>query len=246
MIGAVDRDATLPWLGHQGWFALLVDVFAVLVLAGVIAALAIRKLQRPGALRGQPPGRGRPDPGDDRRDRLDAAAVAREPDRARPERVAGGLVARGRRPLRPLRRRLVRPRCSSACFVWAHVLLILSFLVYLPHSKHLHIATAAVNVFFGRTRARRAARAAALRRSRGGDALRRRHGRGPHLEADARHVLLHRVRALPGRVPRLDHRQGALAEAAHHGPARPGVRGGPGAAPGRRRLRGRSRSCRAR
>ena len=34
MIGAVDRDATLPWLGHQGWFALLVDVFAVLVLAG--------------------------------------------------------------------------------------------------------------------------------------------------------------------------------------------------------------------
>ena len=38
--------------------------------------------------------------------------------------------------------------------VWAHVLLILSFLVYLPHSKHLHIATAAVNVFFGRTRAR--------------------------------------------------------------------------------------------
>ena len=40
MIGAVDRDATLPWLGHQGWFALLVDVFAVLVLAGVIAAVA--------------------------------------------------------------------------------------------------------------------------------------------------------------------------------------------------------------
>jgi Fe-S oxidoreductase len=39
-------------------------------------------------------------------------------------------------------------------FVWAHVVLILSFLVYLPYSKHLHIATAAVNVFFGRTRAR--------------------------------------------------------------------------------------------
>ena len=39
-------------------------------------------------------------------------------------------------------------------FVWAHVLFILGFLAYLPHSKHLHIATAAVNVFFGRTRAR--------------------------------------------------------------------------------------------
>jgi Fe-S oxidoreductase len=39
-------------------------------------------------------------------------------------------------------------------FVWAHVLIILGFLTYLPRSKHLHIFTAAVNVFFGRTRAR--------------------------------------------------------------------------------------------
>ena len=38
--------------------------------------------------------------------------------------------------------------------VWAHVLIILGFLAYLPHSKHLHIATAAFNVYFGRTRAR--------------------------------------------------------------------------------------------
>jgi Fe-S oxidoreductase len=39
-------------------------------------------------------------------------------------------------------------------FAWAHVLLILGFLAYLPHSKHLHIATAALNVYFGRTRSR--------------------------------------------------------------------------------------------
>src|SRR5260370_7099294 len=38
--------------------------------------------------------------------------------------------------------------------VWAHVLIILSFLVYLPYSKHLHILVAAINVYFGRTRAR--------------------------------------------------------------------------------------------
>ena len=38
--------------------------------------------------------------------------------------------------------------------VWAHVLIIFSFLVYLPYSKHLHIATAGINVYFGRTRAR--------------------------------------------------------------------------------------------
>ena len=47
LIGAVSKDATLPWLGHQGWFALLVDVFAVVVLVGVIAAFGIRKIQRP-------------------------------------------------------------------------------------------------------------------------------------------------------------------------------------------------------
>ena len=39
-------------------------------------------------------------------------------------------------------------------FVWAHILIVLSFLAYLPHSKHLHIATAGVNVWFGRTRSR--------------------------------------------------------------------------------------------
>ena len=39
-------------------------------------------------------------------------------------------------------------------FVWAHVLLVVGFLAYLPRSKHLHIATAAVNVWFGRTRRR--------------------------------------------------------------------------------------------
>ena len=47
MIGAVDKHATFPWLGHQGWYALLVDVFAVLVLVGVVSALWIRKVQRP-------------------------------------------------------------------------------------------------------------------------------------------------------------------------------------------------------
>jgi heterodisulfide reductase subunit C len=43
---------------------------------------------------------------------------------------------------------------DSQVLAWAHVLPILGFLAYLPHSKHLHIATAAINVYFGRTRAR--------------------------------------------------------------------------------------------
>ena len=111
------------------------------------------------------------------------------------------------------------------------------FLAYLPHSKHLHIATAAINVFFGRTRAR--GRLEPLRFDGPDEEMRFGAGtvRGPHLEADDRHVLLHRVRALPGRLPGLDHRQGAVAEAADHGPARPGLRGGPAAAARRRGLR---------
>ena len=47
LIAAVAKGETLPWLGHQGWFALLVDLFVVLVLAGVTAAFWIRKVQRP-------------------------------------------------------------------------------------------------------------------------------------------------------------------------------------------------------
>ncbi len=47
MIGAVDPHSTLPWLGAQGWYALLVDVFALLVLIGVVTAFVIRKVVRP-------------------------------------------------------------------------------------------------------------------------------------------------------------------------------------------------------
>jgi Fe-S oxidoreductase len=42
-------------------------------------------------------------------------------------------------------------RILERVFVWVHVLTILSFLAYLPRSKHLHIFVAAINVWFGRT-----------------------------------------------------------------------------------------------
>src|SRR5689334_24771119 len=45
MIAIADRGETIPWLGSQGWFGLLVDLFCVLVLAGVLTAFAIRKIQ---------------------------------------------------------------------------------------------------------------------------------------------------------------------------------------------------------
>jgi len=36
-------------------------------------------------------------------------------------------------------------------FWWAHVLLVLTFLNYLPYSKHLHVVTSLINVFFSNT-----------------------------------------------------------------------------------------------
>src|SRR4029079_16181973 len=52
LLGAVDADWTFPWLGHQGWYFLLVDLFCVLVLVGVVSAFGIRKVQRPARFEG--------------------------------------------------------------------------------------------------------------------------------------------------------------------------------------------------
>jgi len=152
MIGAVGPHATLPWLGAQGWYALLVDVFAVGVLAGVIAAYAIRLVQRPRRFAGSHLGEAN----------LILAWI-------------GGIVislllwhssqiALGLNDY-PREWAPVSNLISAALHgdwvavlervaVWAHVLLILGFLVYLPYSKHLHILVAAINVFFTRTRRR--------------------------------------------------------------------------------------------
>ena len=152
MIGAVDRHATLPWLGAQGWYALLVDVFALLVLMGVITAFVIRKVQRPVRFKGSHIGEAD----------LILAMIAGivitllvwhasqislglndYPASWAP--ISGSIAKLLHGALVPYLERAV---------VWAHVLIILSFLVYLPYSKHLHIVVAAFNVYFGRTRAR--------------------------------------------------------------------------------------------
>jgi len=154
----VDREdplawSPLGWLERQGWYAFLVDAFAVLVLVGVATAFWIRKVQRPRRFEGSHLG--------------EADLILAW--------IAGivttlllwhaTLIALGLNPW-PAAWSPVSDALSSLVaddtttealervFVWAHVLLILGFLAYLPHSKHLHIATAAINVFFGRTRAR--------------------------------------------------------------------------------------------
>src|SRR5712691_13032605 len=152
MIGAVDPHATLPWLGAQGWYALMVDVFALLVLVGVATAFVIRKVQRPVRFKGSHIGEAD----------LILAMIAGiivtlflwhasqislglndYPASWAP--ISGSIA-------KVLHGQLV-PYLERAA-VWAHVLIILSFLAYLPYSKHLHIIVAAFNVYFGRTRAR--------------------------------------------------------------------------------------------
>ena len=156
MVAIVDRETSFPllgWLESQGWYAFLVDLFCVLVLAGVATAFWIRKVLRPRRFEGSHL----------READLILALIAGivttlllwhatlvaldlNPWPADSSPVSGALSGLfGDDPTTEALERV---------FAWAHVLFILGFLAYLPHSKHLHIATAAINVFFGRTRAR--------------------------------------------------------------------------------------------
>jgi Fe-S oxidoreductase len=103
------------------WYRVISDVFAGLVLVGVVTALVIRKVVRP---------------------RRFAGSHLGEAD------LILGLIALVVLTL------LGWHHLGGSFFVWAHLLVIGAFLAYLPHSKHLHIASAAVNVWMARTRAR--------------------------------------------------------------------------------------------
>ena len=73
---------------------------------------------------------------------------------------------------------------------------------------------------------RRADRLREHRRPRRGHRVRRRQGRGLHLEGHARLHVVHRVRSLPVAVPGLEHREAAVAQDAGDGPARARLRQG--------------------
>jgi len=158
-IYVIDREPGLPaasplgWIEGQGWFALLVDLFCLLVLVGIAAAFWIRKVQRPNRFQGSHLGE------------ADLILVLITGIVStlllwHASQIALGLNEWGA-DWSPLSNALsglfgdgTATEALERALVWAHVLIILSFLVYLPYSKHLHIATAAPNVFFGRTRAK--------------------------------------------------------------------------------------------
>ncbi len=147
-IAIVDANGHLPLIGDNVAFACIVDVFAVAVLGGVATAVVIRKVQRPDRFRGS-------HLGEADRILLMITAIVVSLLLWQATRVALGLTdvegpvsgwlasyfdGIGSVALERVERSLV----------WIHLLLVLGFLVYLPGSKHLHIVTAAPNVWFSK------------------------------------------------------------------------------------------------
>jgi Fe-S oxidoreductase len=148
MLAVVDPAWTLPYLGHAAWFAFLQDVFATLVVLGVGVAFYIRKVQRPDRFRGSHM---------QEADRIllmilgivttlllwNATRIslgyADHPNAMPVANLLSNLFAGGR-----------RTEVAERILVWAHLLLVLGFLTYLPRSKHLHILTAAPNVYLAK------------------------------------------------------------------------------------------------
>jgi Fe-S oxidoreductase len=150
---AVDPDFAIPLIGRTRWLGLVQDVFAGGVLVGLAIAVGIRLVQRPERFVGS--------------HRLDAyrilglifwiIATLLMYDGAR---IAAG-VTESPTSWTPLSTAashlftwmsLAGARVWMWILVWVHLAIVLGFLVYLPHSKHLHIATSALNVWIASTR----------------------------------------------------------------------------------------------
>jgi Fe-S oxidoreductase len=130
------------------------DVFAVLVIAAVGFALYRRLVLHPKRLEG------------DNLEHTDALIILSmimglmvtlllftalllvvQPQAFGPEKLVS-------RPLAMMLGRVMSPGAATMgyqVFWWAHALLILVFLNYLPYSKHLHVVTSLINVFFSNT-----------------------------------------------------------------------------------------------
>jgi Fe-S oxidoreductase len=143
---------TVPLLDQWGPYRLSQDVFNVLVLVGVAMALYQRAVTRPPRLSFNA-------------DALvilaliaglmitnllaSGARVALHPEPADTWMPVSAAIAAALRG--------VPPAAQEALYRvgwWGHVLLVLGFLVYIPHSKHLHIVTAGPNVYFRTSRPR--------------------------------------------------------------------------------------------
>jgi Fe-S oxidoreductase len=147
-----DRFA-IPVIGRTGWLGLVQDVFAVLVFIGVEMAVYFRKFRRDDRFKGS---------------HLEEAdfillmilGIILTLLFLNGVKIAQGLneSPRAWTPVSNLVAQLFEPMSAGwlsffhGLFLWAHILLILGFLVYIPYSKHLHIITSSVNVFLTKTK----------------------------------------------------------------------------------------------
>jgi Fe-S oxidoreductase len=148
-ISVVDPDAHLPLLGEAPWFLFVVDLFTVLVTLGVATAFFIRKVQRPDRFRGSHL---------EEADRILLAILGIVATLAlwNATRIALGITEHANsqpfaKALSGLFGRGDANEVLERIFVWAHLLIVLGFLTFLPRSKHLHILTAAPNVALSKT-----------------------------------------------------------------------------------------------
>src|SRR4051812_15444581 len=75
-----------------------------------------------------------------------AFEIAAHPGTIGPEKLASNIIAMALQGVSP-----ETAATGQQIFWWAHALLILTFLNYLPYSKHLHVATSLINVYLSNT-----------------------------------------------------------------------------------------------
>lgn len=147
---------SLAWVGGATWLAFLQDLFAVLVLVGVVMAAVNRVMIRPRQFRES-----------NERDAAiilslisvimigmlgqNSARVAQGGDPSAPWRPVSSAIARVFETLGWQGSAAIP---AHEIFYWIHILGVLAFLIYIPSSKHLHIAVAIPNVFFRKLGAR--------------------------------------------------------------------------------------------
>lgn len=153
---AVSSTFAIPLIGRTGWLGLVQDAFALLVVVGVEMAVYFRKGKRPERFKGS---------------HLEEAdfillmilGIMLTLFGLNAVKIAQG-AAESPAAWTPISRGIsvllfgdMSPEALGTfrqVFLWSHIVLILSFLVYIPYSKHLHIVTSEPNVFFSSTRPR--------------------------------------------------------------------------------------------
>ncbi len=148
-------DFALPWVGRTAWLGLVQDLFAGLVAVGLAMALWIRLIQRPERFVGS-------HTREAYRILVWIGWVVLTLFLANGMRIAQG-INESSVAWTPVSNLFAQPFedmsetwlfALEQVFLWAHLMLVFGFLVFLTYSKHLHVATSFINVFFASTKPR--------------------------------------------------------------------------------------------